>query len=267
MANHLVGIRTNSEEAGAWLDDVFAAFETEEEADPYYSIWVPEGDEGVGRQFYILYRESTDLIRTFHPAALARRLVAELDVLALRTSDLAPILDACIVRRNGVSALVPADILPYIRQLGRRKVDPELSLPKEPVVGVEPSSGHFFRPPRQLDVSDAALDDLARRLGEDVAAEGVTDSLPESVDLICAFHYDPDYPPILPLTRALAVHHLAQEMVNLRAIGGRALEPLAKLVEGKPCYLLQEKTPEEAFQLLKSAMDGDESQLGAAVAV
>jgi hypothetical protein len=81
------------------------------------------------------------------------------------------------------------------------------------------------------------------------------------------FHYDPEYPDLMPLTRALAVHALARETINMKAVGGRALEALAKVVEGKRCFLLQEGRPEQAYELLTGVLDGDEAVLNAVAPV
>src|SRR5437588_12541829 len=88
FAGHLLGIRTNSEKAGEWLSETFAAYEVDEEGEPYYSLYMADEEEMVGQHYHILYKEATDLFRTLDPAALGRRLVAELNGLALkRRSD------------------------------------------------------------------------------------------------------------------------------------------------------------------------------------
>lgn len=263
VGNHLVGIRTNSKLADEWLADTFAAYEvTDEESDPYYSIYIGEA-KGFGRPYHILYREATDLIRTFDPAEVARKLVAELDLLTLKNHRDAPVLEAYVVSRNGVNALVPAAVIPYIRLAGR-KVERALTLAVGPTVGVEEGSGRLFPIPPQLDIPASAVDDLARLVGANGDQPASRSEVPDSVDVVCMFHYDPTFPPMMRLTGALAAHALAGQAVNLQAIGGRSLEPLAKLVEGARCYLLQEAKAQQAFELLTNAMDGDESQLAAA---
>src|SRR5206468_342091 len=98
IGGYMFGIRTNSLECGEWLETTLAAYEVvDEEAEPYFSLWVPEEAEGVGKQYYILYRESEDLLRTLEPARLAERLLGELVPFTLRKKDDAVYLDACVV--------------------------------------------------------------------------------------------------------------------------------------------------------------------------
>src|SRR5437867_13161835 len=84
VAGHLLGIRTNSEVCGEWLDATLSKYETDEETEPYFSLWLPD-EEGFGRGYYVLYKEGTEAFRTLNPALLALRLVQELDRLAFRT--------------------------------------------------------------------------------------------------------------------------------------------------------------------------------------
>ncbi|HKP18693.1 MAG TPA: hypothetical protein VJT84_09445 [Gaiellaceae bacterium] len=253
IAGYGIGIRTNSEACAQWLDVVLGAYEIDDEEEPYYSLWMPEQSSGPAKQYYVLYRESSDLLRTLDPAKIAQRLLSELESFALRSRRDAVFLEHCVVERNGARALVPSAIVPYMRLAGRR-VERELTLPVDPNIGVA-RDGRLFAVPRQLDVPENAETELAERLG--VRGVGTAASaVPEEVDLVCAFHYDPKSPPSIPITRAIAVHALAQSARNLRATHEMALPALAELVGGLPCHLLQEATPEGAFELLKQALEG-----------
>src|SRR5689334_7781483 len=88
VGGYLFGIRTNSETCGEWLDTALSSYEIDdEEAEPYYSLWVPEERSAVGKQYHVLYRESDDLLRTLDPAKLAERLLQEVESFTLRTRD------------------------------------------------------------------------------------------------------------------------------------------------------------------------------------
>jgi hypothetical protein len=264
FSRYVLGIRTNSEAAGEWLNETFGDHEvTDEEADPYFSIYVGDEEKGLGKKFHILYREATDILRSLDVGAIARRLVAELDALSLTQRDDGIFVDATVIGRKGVNALVPTQIVPYIRLNGRR-VERELNLPDVPAVSVDPESGRLGPVPRGLDISDAALEAFRRRLGQG-GAQGAPRALPETVDLVCAFHYDLESPPIMPLTRALAVYYLARNTINIEKLGGRVLEPLAKAVDGARCYLLQESRAAQAYQLLRTVLSGDEDAIRAAM--
>jgi len=260
IGGYIFGIRTNSELAGEWLEATLAAYESDEEAEPYYSLWVPEEQKAVGKQYHVLYRESDDLMRTTDPARLAQRLLAEVEAFTLRRRQDGLFLDACVVERGGLAALVPSPIVPFIRLAGRR-VEQELTLPVEPIVGVDPD-GTLFAVPRKLHVPDGACEDLAWRLGIDGSIERSED-VPASVDAVCAFHYDPDSPPMMPISRAVAVHAFAGMALNLYATRGQGLLGLAKLAERLPCYVLQEAKPRESFALLTSLLSGEAGELAA----
>jgi hypothetical protein len=264
FSRHVLGIRTNSETAGQWLTDTFGDYElVGEETDPYFSLYMANGEKGLGKKFHILYREATDLVRALDAAAIARRLVAELDSLALKQRNDGVFVDANVVGRGDVKALVPTQVVPYIRLNGRR-VERELALPDAAAVSVD-REGRLGPVPRVLDIPDAAFEDLRRRLGQDGPAIGPPRAIPESVDFICAFHYDPQSPPIMPLTRALAVYYLARNTINIESVGGAALEPLAKATDGARCFLLQEGRAAQAYELLRTVLDGDEEALAAAM--
>src|SRR5882672_10014289 len=129
IGGYVFGIRTNSEDCADWIDSALAGYEAEDaEAEPYYSIWVPEENEAVGERYYVLYRESDDLLRTFDPAMLAHRLLAEVATFALRRRDEGIFLNACVVERGGARALITSSMIPFMRQAGRR-VERELALP------------------------------------------------------------------------------------------------------------------------------------------
>jgi hypothetical protein len=259
---YVVGVRTNSEDCGDWLDAVLEDYELRgESAEPYYSIWIAESSDSVGSAYHVLYRESTDLVRTFDPATLARRLVAELATFRLRSRAESLFLDACVVERGGTTALVPSTIIPYMRQAGRR-IERELSLPVEPTVAVA-ADGVLHAVGNALDVSDDAAEDLAWRVGADASEERGRPAVPATADLVCVFHYDPDAPPAMPLTRARTVQLLASQALNLHATGGIHLRALADVVAGSRCYLVQSAHPRESLELLTGLLDGVEPAVAA----
>jgi hypothetical protein len=254
VGSFVFGIRTNSGQAAEWLDETFGGFEIPEEVDPYYSLYVGRND-GVGRGFHILYRESTDIARSLDPAVVARRLVHELEALALRDSDGAVYLPCGVIERNGVRALVPNEIVPYLRLAGKQ-VERELELPREPALAVELGSGRLRPVARQLDIAEDAPGALARVLGQETSG-AVAVPPPESVDLVLDFHYDPKVGPVVPATRALAVYGLARVAINLRAVGSTGLDALASLVTGPRGFVLQNATAGSTYDLVRSVMDDD----------
>src|SRR5438128_3143508 len=100
------GIRTNSGECAAWLDEVLANYAvTDEEAHPNYSILIGESAR-VGKRYHLLYRDSNVIMRTFDLKTLARALIAEIESLNFVNRDDAAYVQQALVTRDGVNALV-----------------------------------------------------------------------------------------------------------------------------------------------------------------
>src|SRR5437773_8229736 len=77
----LFGVRTDSAKFARWLTDVMPATLVEdEEAEPNYSVAIRQSSR-VGRRFYLLYKSSTILARSFDPAELVRALLADVEAL------------------------------------------------------------------------------------------------------------------------------------------------------------------------------------------
>src|SRR5439155_53778 len=207
--------------------------------------------------FFVLYKEGSETFRTLNPALLGLRLIQELDQLAFRTRDDMAFLEASIIEREGVRALVPTEIVPYMRLAGRH-VERELTLPLEINLAVDLDTGRLHPAPRHLDIPAEAFNDLAKRL--DVPKATVPKAEADSgkpLNFVCAFHWDPDYPDILPLTRAMAVQAVAPDILNLEKVGGRALAPLAQAVEGARCYLIQNPSVDKTFELIRGVSEAE----------
>jgi len=256
IGGYLIGIRTNSEACAEWLESTLGRYEvSDEEAEPYFSLWIPEQTSKTRKQYNVLYREADDILRVLDPAKLAQRLLSELETFTLRHRRDALFLASSVVARDGVHALIPSVIVPYIRLAGRR-VERELALPVDAGIGVTPD-GQLFQVPRQLDVPADACEELAYLLGVDGTVDTAKADVPEEVDLVCAFHYEPELAPLLPLTRAGAVQAVAETAFNLDATSEIALEALAKVVGGARCVLLQDATAKSTFDLLKGVLEGN----------
>lgn len=243
------GIRTNSDRCAAWLADVLAEYEvTDEEADPYYSVWLAEGTR-VGRAFNVLYREEVPLTKTFDLEALGRTLISELDSYTLQERDDAVHLEAMVVASNGVTALVPSPIVPHVRALGT-KVDRELSVRPETTVAVDASSGRIVPSRTALRLPENALARFAA-----IGREGElrTPSIRRSIDVFCTYVFPADEP-IEPISRGQAVYSLASMTKNLDQLGQAALEGLSSLVEQARCYRLRDSSAREALGSLKQVL-------------
>src|SRR2546430_8866161 len=81
FGNSYLGIRTNSESFGAWLDQTLAGHRSRKKPDYFhYSVLLANGSpKAAGRRFHILYRETLMVQRTFHLPTVGRTLLAELE--------------------------------------------------------------------------------------------------------------------------------------------------------------------------------------------
>src|SRR6476620_9321208 len=81
-------VRSTSHAFGGWLSDALGAYEVDDVEDFLYSVVVPEPPAGgKAKEFCILYKGSTAIIRTLDPVTLGRGLLAELEGLGFRERD------------------------------------------------------------------------------------------------------------------------------------------------------------------------------------
>ena len=74
------GVRSTSPLFGAWLSDTLGAYEVDDVEEYLYSLVVPAAPAGgKAKEFCILYKGSTAIIRTLDPVTLGRGLLAELE--------------------------------------------------------------------------------------------------------------------------------------------------------------------------------------------
>jgi hypothetical protein len=231
----LVGVRTNSEAFGRWLDDTIGAYRTAVETDPYYSVLVAEEDDGrPGKSFHILYRETTALIKSFDLRAVVQMLLAELDSLLAHDREDAIYADAALVASNGVTGLVlPSLTAPYLTALGRH-VEKEIALPLRLQVAIDPDTGLAVPIEPKLAVDERALDALGAIVQLNGRHERLVVERPAEVDVVCAVGLAEEA--LTPLSEAQTVFRLAQQAVNLGKLGERGLVGLARLAERARCY-------------------------------
>ncbi len=73
-------VRSTSHAFGEWLSDALGAYEVDDVEEFLYSVVVPEPPaDGKAKEFFILYKGSSAIVRTLDPVALGRGLLAELE--------------------------------------------------------------------------------------------------------------------------------------------------------------------------------------------
>ena len=229
-------VRSTSPSFGAWLSAALGAYEVEDVEDYLYSVVVPEPPPGgKAKEFCILYKGSTAIIRTLDPVTVGRGLLAELEGLGFHERDDAVYVTASVVDVAGVPTLVPSSIAPGLAQLGRRAGKLGVGIPGELTVAIDMETATVVPVHRSLDVPADALERLA-----DACPWKGRDGLrfvgaPETIQAFLVPATDPEAP--LELARkGYALANLAGWTLNLQIVGGRGLDALGRFVEHTPAY-------------------------------
>jgi coenzyme PQQ synthesis protein D (PqqD) len=245
-----LGVRTNSERFGAWLEDTLSEYRSSERIGALYSVLIPEA--GSRQRENVLYRESLVLAKTLDLAELVQTLRFELESFLFAQWDQAILLETAIVSTDDNCALVPSLTASELSRDRRRSERAGMSAPPGGRMAIDPNLGRLVAVPSQLRVLDDALGGLVGvERARQVRSSSAADGLP-AFDVVCL----PS-----PLTetqfesisRAVAVLTLADLVPNLPRLGARALEGLALFIERVPCYRLTSR-PESTLDALAAAM-------------
>jgi hypothetical protein len=243
-------VRTNSERFGAWLEDTLSEYRCSERIGALYSVVIPEA--GSRERLNVLYRESLVLARTFDLAELVRTLRFELESFLFAEWDEAILAEAAVVSIDGDYALVPSLTATELSRDRKRAERAGISAPPGGRMAIDLDLGRLVPVPSQLGVLDDALGELVEvEHASQVRRISAADGLP-AFDVVClpspltetAFE---------SISRAVAVHTLADLVPNLPRLGARSLEGLALFIEHVPCYRLAIQ-PELMLDALVAAM-------------
>lgn len=235
-----IGIRTDSMAFCGWLDRTFRRYRVAGDEYATYSILIAgaKGDSS-GKQFNILYKNTTALVRTLDLGTLAQALLAEMESLQFPERDDAIYAQVGMLAANGTRALVPGNYLSYLSRNGRRQIERAgVTLPGTMYVAVDPESGHAVPPSRTLRIPEDALE----RLSEIAPTNGSSDRFfveePSPVDVVFWVDNRSEVP-FHPMSRGYILSRLWTWTVNTPKIGRTALSGLTRLVEPTRCYGLQ----------------------------
>jgi hypothetical protein len=253
---NLVGIRCTSKKFGDALDRALSAHWATETAHAIFSVVVSGGREDGGRpgkQFHVLYKYASPLLKTLHLPTLVRGLFAELESLTFGQRDDAMFLHAGLVASNGALAIGPGSMASYLTRVGRRVERAGLSLAPSRFTAIDLASGQVIPVPTQLEVPRNALSRLEAVIPADRPdnRHGLILDGPRRLDAVFDFYGDQ---PLMPMSKALAVSRLARGVVNFPKLGVRALEGLIRLVQGTPCLGLGRPQPREMLDILASGL-------------
>jgi hypothetical protein len=248
------GVRSTSPSFGAWLSTTLGAYEVEDVEEFLYSVVVPEPPAGgKAKEFCILYKGSTAIIRTLDPVTVGRGLLAELEGLRFHERDDAVYVTASIVDVAGTPTLVPSSLAPGLAKLGRRAGKLGVGIPGELSVAIDMETATVVPVRRTLDVPDDAL----RRLAEACPWTG-RDGLrfvdaPETIEAFLVPATDPEAP-LQPARKGFALANLAGWTLNLQVVGGRGLDALGRFVEKTAAYGSAWTDTAEIMEQLASTM-------------
>jgi hypothetical protein len=224
----------------AWLDRTFRRYRVAGDEYPRYSILIAgaQGDTG-GKQFNILYKQTSALVRTMDLGTVARALVAEMESLSYRERDDAIFTEVGMLTTNGTRALVPGRFTSFLGRLGRRQIERSgVSLPGTMYVSVDPESGQVVPAPPVLKIPEDAFDRLAEIGPTNGSNDRVFVDEPSHVDVV--FWVDNmSEVPFHPVGRGFVLSRLWTWTVNAPVIGKTAIEGLTRLVEPTRCYGLE----------------------------
>lgn len=229
-------VRSTSPSFGAWLSTALGAYEVEDVEEFLYSVVVPEPPvDGKAKEFCILYKGSTAIVRTLDPVTIGRGLLAELEGLRFHERDDAVYVTASIVDVAGVPTLVPSSIAPGLAKLGRRAGKLGVGIPGELTVAIDMETATVVPVRRTLDVPEDALERLAEACPW-TGRDGLRFvDAPETVRAFLVPATDPEAP-LQPARKGFALANLAGWTLNLHVVGGRGLDALGRFVEKTTAY-------------------------------
>jgi hypothetical protein len=225
----------------------------------------PDEDEKSKRRFHILYRGSSQIVRTLDLPTLGQALFAELESTLFEDRDDAVYVEAAALAMDGRIALVPGSYLPALWKLSRRLHQAGIRLPLARTVAVHRETGQVIPTTPRLEVPDDAIEHLTKAVGAEAGAIlGVAGSrsagnghlerwvLDSPAQPFAVLTTGADEGPRQPQSRGQAVYKLAGLTLNLTTVGVSALEGLSLLAEQAQCYMLHgaTRTPAQRTQIL-----------------
>lgn len=242
-----IGIRSTSERFGGWLDTALAGHWSAKETQPVYSIVIADNSDPrklAKEQYHILYRGTIAISKTTDIRTLVRTFRADIEQYAFPDREDAIYADMSLLSKDGVNALVPSVLVPFMETLGRRRLARAgLSLPADTYVAVQPGAREVTPIHPAIELAEGSLESLTDAVpanGED--PRPVVDR-PVRVDVVASIGWG--YDPIIPVTKGVALHRMASHVANLELLGGDAIKGLVPMIEGSRTFELASLKPNE----------------------
>jgi hypothetical protein len=252
LGDNKIQVRSTSKAFSRWLGSTLSQYKVRKSGRVWYSIVIagddPDDDQKSKRRFHILYRGSSQVVRTLDLATLGRALFAELESVQFPQRDDAIYVDAAALAMNGRIALIPGNYLPTMWKLSRRLHQSGVLLPLARTIAVDRETGQVIPTTPKLEVPDDAIETLNETVGKDASAvlgvagrrEGnghlerwVLQDIAAPVAVLTTGAEDG---PRQPQSTGQAVYRLAGMTMNIPKIGPSALEGLSLLAQQAQCY-------------------------------
>ena len=248
-------VRSTSHAFGEWLSEALGAYEVDDVEEFLYSVVAPEPPAGgMAKEFFILYKGSSAIVRTLDPVSLGRGLLTELEGHRLHDLDDAVYVMASVAQVRGEPVLIPTSLAPGLAKLGRRSAKLGVDVPGQFAVGVDLRSAKVIPIPWTLDLRGDPLDALTSTFAWE-GGDGLRFvSEPEDVRALLVPAQEPEAT-AQPARKGYALANLTSWTLNLERTGGRGLEALGRFVERTPSFGSTWTDAAEAMTQLAGALE------------
>jgi hypothetical protein len=247
-----VGVRSTSREFGQWLDGALRTYRSRAQYYPIYSIVIAEASAQGGRakeRYHILYKGTIATIKTPDIQTLIQTFLSDLEMFLLPDRTDAIFADMNVVSLDGVNALVPGSVVPFIGTLGRRRLARAgLTLPAERAVAIQPLSGRVVPVKPLVELTEGALDSLPEVILGNGSDPRMVVQQPTAVDVLVSIGWGRQ--PLVEVSKGLGLYRLGSHVMNLEELGGAALEGVRPLVEQARSYEMASAKPHEMLDAL-----------------
>lgn len=270
LGDHAFKVRSTSKAFNAWLGDILKPYKVRKpSASIWYSVVIaggdPDEDAKSKRRFHILYRGSSQIVRTLDLPTLGQALFAELESTLFEDRDDAVYVEAAALAMDDRIALVPGSYLPALWKLSRRLHQAGVKLPLARTVAVHRETGQVIPTTPRLETPNDAIDRLEKAVGKEAGAVlGVAGArasgnghlerwtLAAPARAVAVLTTGAEEGPRQPQSRGQAVYKLAGLTLNLATVGVSALEGLSLMAEQAQCFMLHGATgtPGQRTQIL-----------------
>src|SRR5262245_1909147 len=251
----LFGIRTDSKPLARWLfRNLPVQRVRDEESMPNYSIVVGDNEDGFGKRFHVVYRDSTPIVRTRDVIEVVGGLLADIETLTFRQRRDALYLHATFLAADGVNGLFPEELVGSFETIKRRVQSLDIRLPQSRHVALDLDTLEALPRRCALEVPEEAVAELAATIGSERATWPRAElDRRTTIDVVCTMA-PTGLEPVRPVSRAWALYVLAGLTPNLGELGRVGLEALRRLVGQALCWEIPSKSPRDMAETVRDIL-------------